>query len=278
MARLVTPVSSTGEPVGFSLTGGEKSGQLVTLVDDSGIEISVGGVDKNTFDASQEAQNLAIDQKVDISVFNTSQSEQDLLISQKVDTSTFNASQLTQDNLINNKVEISTFNTSQASQNAIINEKGEKPFLLVFNKVVSQAVANGTNFNLSSLLTTADVTNIFNTTLAQFNLTSGVLKLPTLSRYVDYTVVVTINGTYSGGAGTTRKIDIQLTRANDTIVRLSPILKVIDNNINGESVNIQTWTNSVSDDFSLNGIKLKLNNNSGVALTLTSFNIMIKAK
>nr|DAF46619.1 MAG TPA: hypothetical protein [Siphoviridae sp. ctqwY3] len=151
------------------------------------------------------------------------------------------------------------------------------PFVLKINRAgLNVDITNGSMLNLLTLVSLSDVVNDITIPKSSYDLTNGVLKMPSLNQYVDYLITVTLTGTIAGPVSTAREFKISLARGDNTVLREQAIIKVADNTLSARSVNISTFANLLSDLFITMGIKLNLINDSGQTINLTGVEIIIK--
>lgn len=150
---------------------------------------------------------------------------------------------------------------------------------LKISDTFTQAVNTATTYNLFTTVDLAsDVTLAANMDASNYSLVDGALKLPTNAGYIDYGIEVRLNGSFAGGENTNREFGIQLQRADGTIISEKAIVKVSGNDLSNRSVVFETYTNTDTDPFIANGLKLVINNTSGQTLNLTGCDILIKAR
>lgn len=156
---------------------------------------------------------------------------------------------------------------------------------------LNTTVNTGATQNLLDLVSlTGSGTNtvtVANILATKYNLTDGILKLPYLptvnnkytNPYCDYTIDVRITGTIGGSTNTAREFDIELQRASDdSIVETHNVTKTNTNDLTGKGVAFNTYTNTSSDPFIANGLKLVLNNTSGQTVTITGVTLLVKGR
>jgi hypothetical protein len=156
---------------------------------------------------------------------------------------------------------------------------------------LSTAITTGTTQNLLDLISlTGSATNIVTTAninASNYNLTGGILKLPYMptvnnkytNAYCDYNIDVRITGTIDGSVNTAREFNIELQRASDnSIVETHNVTKTNTNDLTGKGVVFSTYTNTSSDPFIANGLKLVLNNTSGQTVTITGVTLLVKGR
>lgn len=156
---------------------------------------------------------------------------------------------------------------------------------------LSTAITTGTTQNLLDLISlTGSTTNVITTAnidVSNYNLTGGILKLPYMptvnnkytNAYCDYSIDVRITGTIAGSVNTAREFNIELQRASDnSIVETHNITKTNTNDLTGKGVVFSTYTNTSSDPFIANGLKLVLNNTSGQTVTITGVTLLVKGR
>jgi hypothetical protein len=156
---------------------------------------------------------------------------------------------------------------------------------------LNTTVNTGATQNLLDLVSlTGSGTNtvtVANILATKYNLTGGILKLPYLptvnnkytNPYCDYTIDVRITGTIGGSTNTAREFDIELQRASDgSIVETHNVTKTNTNDLTGKGVAFNTYTNTSSDPFIANGLKLVLNNTSGQTVTITGVTLLVKGR
>lgn len=156
---------------------------------------------------------------------------------------------------------------------------------------LSTAITTGTTQNLLDLISlTGSATNIVTTAninTSNYNLTGGILKLPYIptvnnkytNAYCDYNIDVRITGTIDGSVNTAREFNIELQRASDnSIVETHNVTKTNTNDLTGKGVVFSTYTNTSSDPFIANGLKLVLNNTSGQTVTITGVTLLVKGR
>lgn len=156
---------------------------------------------------------------------------------------------------------------------------------------LSTAITTGTTQNLLDLISlTESATNIITTAniyASNYNLTGGILKLPYMptvnnkytDNYCDYNIDVRITGTIDGSVNTAGEFNIELQRASDnSIVETHNVTKTNTNNLTGKGVVFSTYTNTSSDPFIANGLKLVLNNTSGQTVTITGVTLLVKGR
>lgn len=156
---------------------------------------------------------------------------------------------------------------------------------------LSTAITTGTTQNLLDLISlTGSASNVVTTAnidASNYNLTGGILKLPYMptvnnkytNAYCDYNIDVRITGTIDGSVNTAREFNIELQRASDnSIVETHNITKTNTNDLTGKGVVFSTYTNTSSDPFIANGLKLVLNNTSGQTVTITGVTLLVKGR
>lgn len=156
---------------------------------------------------------------------------------------------------------------------------------------LNTTVNTGATQNLLDLVSlTGSGTNtvtVANILATKYNLTGGILKLPYLptvnnkytNPYCDYTIDVRITGTIGGSTNTAREFGIELQRASDaSIVETHNVTKTNTNDLTGKGVAFNTYTNTSSDPFIANGLKLVLNNTSGQTVTITGVTLLVKGR
>lgn len=156
---------------------------------------------------------------------------------------------------------------------------------------LNTTVNTGATQNLLDLVSlTGSGTNtvtVANILATKYNLTGGILKLPYLptvnnkytNPYCNYTIDVRITGTIGGSTNTAREFDIELQRASDgSIVETHNVTKTNTNDLTGRGVAFNTYTNTSSDPFIANGLKLVLNNTSGQTVTITGVTLLVKGR
>lgn len=156
---------------------------------------------------------------------------------------------------------------------------------------LSTAITTGTTQNLLDLISlTGSATNVVTTAnidASNYNLTGGILKLPYMptvnnkyiNAYCDYNIDVRITGTIDGSVNTAREFNIELQRASDnSIVETHNVTKTNTNDLTGKGVVFSTYTNTSSDPFIANGLKLVLNNTSGQTVSITGVTLLVKGR
>lgn len=156
---------------------------------------------------------------------------------------------------------------------------------------LSTAITTGTTQNLLDLISlTGSATNVVTTAnidASNYNLTGGILKLPYMptvnnkytNAYCDYNIDVRITGTIDGSVNTAREFNIELQRASDnSIVETHNVTKTNTNDLTGKGVIFSTYTNTSSDPFIANGLKLVLNNTSGQTVSITGVTLLVKGR
>lgn len=156
---------------------------------------------------------------------------------------------------------------------------------------LNTTISTGATQNLLDLISlTSSSTNIITTAnidVSNYNLTGGILKLPYLptvnnkytNAYCDYSMDVRITGTIGGSVNTAREFNIELQRASDnSIVETHNVTKTNTNDLTGKGVVFSTYTNTSSDPFITNGLKLVLNNTSGQTVTITGVTLLVKGR
>lgn len=156
---------------------------------------------------------------------------------------------------------------------------------------LSTAITTGTTQNLLDLISlTGSATNVVTTAninASNYNLTGGILKLPYMptvnnkytNAYCDYNIDARITGTIDGSVNTAREFNIELQRASDnSIVETHNVTKTNTNDLTGKGVIFSTYTNTSSDPFIANGLKLVLNNTSGQTVTITGVTLLVKGR
>lgn len=115
----------------------------------------------------------------------------------------------------------------------------------------------------------------FNTT----NPLSPILIFPVINGEVEYKIRISINGNYFGPTTTTRimPVDIQRVSDNSLLGGVKHIKDLGDNNIVNEFIELTTRTIGSSDNFSLTGNRLLLQQNTGATLTLNKVQLYISA-
>lgn len=157
------------------------------------------------------------------------------------------------------------------------NYQTDKPFMLQLNRVTNRTIPNGDILELIPLFNLAiDVQKVANISTTDFEIVTNSLKLPNLNRYVGYNITYTLLGTISGGAGVAREFKVELRRFDNSLVRNSPVIKIVDNQLEGRGTAINTYTFDSTDPFITGGLKLVLNNTSGQSITLTGVNMLIQ--
>ena len=97
--------------------------------------------------------------------------------------------------------------------------------------------------------------------------------------YCDYNIDVRITGTIGSSTNTAREFNIELQRASDnSIVETHNVTKTNTNDLTGKGVVFSTYTNTSSDPFIANGLKLVLNNTSGQTVTITGVTLLVKGR
>lgn len=156
---------------------------------------------------------------------------------------------------------------------------------------LSTAITTGTTQNLLDLIslyaTSDNVVTTANIDAFNYDLTSGILKLPYMptinnkytNAYCDYNIDVRITGTIDGSVNTAREFNVELQRASDnSIVETHNVTKTNTNDLTGKGVVFSTYTNTSSDPFITNGLKLVLNNTSGQTVTITGLTLLVKGR
>lgn len=151
------------------------------------------------------------------------------------------------------------------------------PFLLRINKTgLNQTINTGTKLNLLTLVSFSDEVIFANVPTSSYNLTSGILKTPNFSEYIDYNIDIRMTGTISGNAQQAREFSIELTRADDTLLERKAVIKINDTTLGSRGTVLETYSLDQNDPFITSGLKLYLNNSSGQTITLTGLSIIIK--
>jgi hypothetical protein len=117
---------------------------------------------------------------------------------------------------------------------------------------------------------------VFDTT----NPLSPILIFPAVDGEVEYTVRVTLTGSYSGATGAIRLLPFDIQRVSDgsPLGSAKHIKDLFTNTITSEFVELTTRTILVTDNFSLTGIRFPLIQNTGATLTMTNIQFYLSAR
>lgn len=159
------------------------------------------------------------------------------------------------------------------------------PFRFSLSKTLSPSVTvnNGTSYNLMTSLTAPDVSGATTTNFTYittgFSYNSGNVSLvfPPFKDYTDYKIRVQLQGTITGASGADRQFNLELRRgADNSLVLQDYVLKIDGNSLDGLTRLYTSFVNGLSDPFITGGLRIVLNNNSGVSITLTGFTFLIQ--
>lgn len=105
----------------------------------------------------------------------------------------------------------------------------------------------------------------------------GVFKFPAISTLTGVSVRVKLVGTIDGTAATTRGWFVQLRRPDaTTVVNSVSVLKSGSADVTGRDVVLTSYTKGLTDPYTVDGVMVGLNNQSGALLTITSMEILIQ--
>jgi len=109
---------------------------------------------------------------------------------------------------------------------------------------------------------------------------SPVLIFPAVDGEVEYTMRISITGTYSGATGTVRVLPFDIQRVSDgSLLGSSKHIKDLNTNtITAEFVELTTRTIGLTDNFSLTGIRFPIIQNTGATLTITNIQFYLSAR
>ncbi|MGL5296902.1 MAG: hypothetical protein ACRDAO_08200, partial [Culicoidibacterales bacterium] len=149
----------------------------------------------------------------------------------------------------------------------------------IFNKSVTTGslatLTSGSTLNLFTLLNSADGVYT-NSTSANWGLSGGVLKFPSREDRINYTIRISLAGTFSGTANTQRTITMTFDRADGTLVVGGNNSVVTSDTLTRTTqLVIPTYTDGVNDTFTTVGTKANVLHNTNQTLTITGIQIAI---
>lgn len=159
------------------------------------------------------------------------------------------------------------------------------PFRFSLSKTFSPSVTvnNGVSYNLFTTVTSGDVTGATLTNFEyiatgfSYNSTNVSLVFPPFKDYTDYKIRVQLQGTITGLSGADRQFNIELRRgADNSLVLADYVVKIDGNDLTGLTRLYTSFANGLSDPFITGGLRIVLNNTSGVSITLTGFTLLIQ--
>ena len=141
-------------------------------------------------------------------------------------------------------------------------------------------IDNNQSYDLLSLISLTDLVADIGRPTSDYTLTGGgILKLP-LPRgtgLVTYDIELRISGTIGGGVSptTAREISIRMMRP-DGVSMLSalPLVKVGGNPLEHRSVIFNTYTNTATDPFIVDGLRFRAYNFSGSTMNITGIEVV----
>ncbi len=178
--------------------------------------------------------------------------------------------------------EVYKFIGNASNQPVLINTP---PFKFTLNKTYtpSVTVANGNSYNLFTTVTSTDIENSIKTNMDYINTkfsfqdTNLAIVFPPFKDYTDYKIRLQLQGTIGGASGANRQFAIELRRGNDsTLVYADYVIKIEGNDLTGLARLYTSFVNGLADPFITGGLKIILNNTSGVSITLTGFTLLIQ--
>lgn len=162
--------------------------------------------------------------------------------------------------------------------NIITWNKTTEPFLVRYNVITSINILKATTYNMVLNLGSA-TTVAYNINASEFNLqTPNVIQFPNINRYTSYTITIRLTGTLDGVAQNDSVFYIKLLRADNTVITSQNVVRVIENSLESNGVNLSTYTVNSLDNFITDGVKIVIDNTSAsaVKINLTGFDILIK--
>lgn len=135
--------------------------------------------------------------------------------------------------------------------------------------------APGVYFNLASL---AALTKTAGGT-AGTSIASNAILFPAIAKKTGVVFTVRITGTITGGLGLAREWYTQTRRTDGTTIVGSECdvkIGLIANDISNRDTSLVTFTDGVTDPFSVTGIQLGIFNDSGQTITITALRILVQ--
>jgi hypothetical protein len=143
----------------------------------------------------------------------------------------------------------------------------------IFNWTGSQVIAAGAWLNFFSL---PSITPQPNQSVG-VTFSSGLAFLPARAGLSQVIVSPRVTGSIGGPAGTAREWLTQLRRPDGTtVIGSNSSVKVDGTSITNRDANLISWSQGVTDFFTVNGFQLGIANTTGQSITITSLSIRIQ--
>jgi len=178
--------------------------------------------------------------------------------------------------------EVYQFAGNATAQPILINTP---PFRFSLTKTFTPTVTvnNGVSYNLFNTVTAGDITGGTTTNMEYitskfaFQNANLALLFPPLKNYTDYKIRLQLQGTIAGTVGTDRQFNIELRRgADNSLILADYVIKIDGNDLTALTRLYTSFVNGLTDPYITGGLRLVLNNNSGAAITLTGFSLLIQ--
>lgn len=172
---------------------------------------------------------------------------------------------------------------STATQTALdtkVNKGGLGNFNVKISKSgLNQSISSGSVYNLlSTVVFPTDILSITNITSDKFNLSSGIIKMPTMTDdtrlLTTYWFEVRLYGTLNT-LSSSREFSVEVRRSDDSIVSSRSIVKVDNDNLSSKAVGFISFASNNTDPYIANGLKFVINNDSDTTMNITGFDIVI---